>query len=83
MKITLYHQFKNQPVNCSKLKLFINDLTCKLERIGALSLSQVKWTGMSPDVTLQLTCARLPSCKFAEKENGSISGGSVKGAKFC
>lgn len=51
-------------------------LTCKVEGIGALSFSQVKWTGMSPEVTLQLTCARFPSCKLAEKEKGSISGGS-------
>lgn len=46
--------------------------------MGKLSFSHVKWTGMSPDVTLQLTWARFPSCKFAEKENGSISGGSEK-----
>lgn len=29
--------------------------TCKLEGIGPLSFNHVKWTGMSPEVTLQLT----------------------------
>lgn len=52
--------------------------TCNEEGMGWLSFSHVKWTGMSPEMTLQLTCALLPSCKLAENENGSISGGSEK-----
>lgn len=57
--------------------------TCKDDGIGPLSFSHVKCTGISPEVTLQLTCARFPSWRFAEKENGSISGGSTKYKEIC
>lgn len=49
--------------------------------MGSPSFFQLKYTGISPDETEHVTCARPPSCKFFGKLKGSMTGGAAKKKK--
>lgn len=71
-----YFKEKGKIFNIISFNFFL--LTCKLIGTGPSSLRQLKNTGISPDDTEHVTCARPPSCRFFGKLNASITGGPVE-----